>query len=178
VYLLLCVSFFVGGYAADSADGQLARVAALRSERGLWLDHVLDGVRIVLVRASMLLALVISPADFDVAAGAIAVLLCGETLLYLGPLLSPAANPSIRRSLSEQRWTERLREICLVPLDSGVLAFVPLVFLSMQWNGTLLVLVAAYVAAVSAALFVREYRRLSPVALAALGDTDVVAGHP
>ncbi len=41
-YLLLNL-----GYVLDSSDGQLARVAGLGSRFGAWLDHLLDGAKIV-----------------------------------------------------------------------------------------------------------------------------------
>ncbi len=50
-------------YALDSADGQLARVQGSQSLRGEWLDHTLDGTRIVLINCAFLVAVVLS-SDF------------------------------------------------------------------------------------------------------------------
>ena len=55
VFAGLALCFF---YALDSADGQLARLQGGGSLRGEWLDHFLDGGKIVLLHSAVLAVLI------------------------------------------------------------------------------------------------------------------------
>lgn len=75
-------------YALDSADGQLARLQGGGSLRGEWLDHVLDGGKIVLLHSAVLSVLVQSGSvPLPLALGVPIVFMLASSLLYGGGTL-------------------------------------------------------------------------------------------
>ena len=52
---MLVVFLFLFQYALDSADGMLARLRNCSSKVGEWLDHSLDGLRIVVLHVAVLM---------------------------------------------------------------------------------------------------------------------------
>ena len=122
------------GYVLDSADGQLARMTGRSSLSGEWLDHVLDGSKIVAVHGAVLVSLyrfsdspdlvLAMPLLYQVVATTIFSAALADVLLRRArdaaiPTPDQATNPpaSVGRS-------SILRSVIYLPLDFGVLGWV------------------------------------------------------
>ena len=132
------------GFILDSADGQLARLQGRSSKLGEWLDHVLDGGRIVVLHGATFCFLLrttnIPPLTLAVICGVF--LFSNSTIFFAGALFDhltrqplsklprggpPAGNP-LRRS------------VLTLPVDYGVTC---LVFMAVPWIGVFLPLYGA-----------------------------------
>lgn len=113
----------VVGFFFDSADGQLARLRGGGSAAGEWLDHVIDGARIVLLHVATLLYLLRTETLPPTAAFAICtVFLLTASATFFGgglfeKLTTTAPDPTVTRG-------SRLRSALMLPVDYGVLCWV------------------------------------------------------
>lgn len=159
VGLLLAVGFIL-----DSADGQLARLQGRSSKLGEWLDHVLDGGRIVLLHGAVLCFLLRTTA---IPAVALAVL-CGGFLFANAMIFLAGAlmDHLTRRDGQGQHGAARpggllKRSVLTLPVDYGVTC---LVFLALPWPGIFLPgygALAVLHCLFCAAFLVKSYRTLA-----------------
>ncbi|MEV6833756.1 CDP-alcohol phosphatidyltransferase family protein [Streptomyces sp. NPDC051133] len=159
-----CVALaLLGGYALDSADGQLARLNRSASPRGEWIDHVMDCAKLLGIHAAVLIsfyrfadlrfpALLLTPIIFQFA----------SLVLFFGGILAEQLKKreaGVRlRPVSPASVT---RGVALLPVDYGLLCFIFL-FLGSQKTFIVLylTLLAAYAVLVPAFL-AKWFRELS-----------------
>ena len=117
---LVVAGLLAGGYAFDSADGQLARLRGVGGPAGEWYDHVLDSAKTVALHACVLVAafrfldagteLLLLPLAFQL----VAVVLFFSTVLTEQLLRQqPVARPDAP--------ARRLRPFLMLPVDFGLL---------------------------------------------------------
>jgi len=118
-YLLLCA-----GYVLDSSDGQLARVAGLGSRLGAWLDHFVDGLKIVGINLCLGWCAVRSHGDaaiLSLAYLATASNVFFQSAVFFGSKLKIANfGANLSRKLGTPRGRVRLMSIPFELLDWGV----------------------------------------------------------
>lgn len=103
-------------YVLDSADGQLSRLRGTSSPAGEWLDHVLDGGRIVLLHAGA--ARVLFEGTHQAGVTAIAAAFgTSAALIYVGGILFDKLAISGASTGAFSLW----RSMLMLPVDYGVL---------------------------------------------------------
>jgi len=111
------------GFFFDSADGQLARLRGGGSAAGEWLDHVIDGIRIVLLHIATLTYLLRS----EVIDAHLAFALCtafavaASATFFAGGLFEKLTITAAGTTVSRR---SRLRSVLMIPVDYGVLCWV------------------------------------------------------
>jgi phosphatidylglycerophosphate synthase len=132
-YLLLAVNYIL-----DSVDGQLARVRSMQSPLGEWLDHSLDGLRLLLlnaVLASQVLFFVWEEPQWALLGGAaIALNLVFQPgNFFVGILKDKVLGQRTGEILSKQTgsWKRRMVLISVTPLDYGIVIMTVLLLADM-----------------------------------------------
>lgn len=147
-----------GGYALDSADGQLARVSGKGSPAGEWLDHVVDAFRMPALHLAVAVGLYRHLGET-----AWLLLPLGYALLTVGHFFSQILAEQLR-GRTGIRSTESppvMRSFLLLPTDTGTLCW-----LFVLW-GMPAVFIAGYLVLFvvnilySAASMRRKYRALA-----------------
>ncbi|WEK13372.1 MAG: CDP-alcohol phosphatidyltransferase family protein [Candidatus Microbacterium phytovorans] len=119
----------VVGFFFDSADGQLARLRGGGSASGEWLDHVIDGVRIVLLHIATLAFLLRTEAVPTPVAFALCTVfvVAASATFFSGSLFEKLTTsaPSTRVTSGS-----RLRSALMLPVDYGVTCWI---FLLTAW---------------------------------------------
>lgn len=111
------------GFFFDSADGQLARLRGGGSAAGEWLDHVIDGVRMVLLHIATLAFLLRTEAvPVWLAFTLCAVFSVSAAATYFAgslfeKLTTAAPSTTVTRG-------SRLRSVIMLPVDYGILCWV------------------------------------------------------
>jgi phosphatidylglycerophosphate synthase len=147
----------LGGYALDSADGQLARLLGTGSVAGEWLDHVVDAVRIPATHVAIAIALVVRTAPPWMVWVAIAFAVIASAWFFsqiLAEKLAPRGMPTTREE--SRSWVSFAK----LPLDNGSLI---LILFALPWLPVFAVLYTALFAinvVVAGASFQRKYRTL------------------
>lgn len=117
---ILVAVLFAGGYALDSADGQLARVSGKGSKAGEWLDHVVDAVRMPAIHLATLIGLF---RDRDQSLFLLVPL--GFCLLTVGQFFSQILAAQLRSLVPiEPEDPSSGRSFLLLPTDTGTLCWV------------------------------------------------------
>ncbi len=112
----------VVGFFFDSADGQLARLRNGGSASGEWLDHVIDGIRIVLMHIATLVFLL----RVDVVETWVAIAMCtifavaASATFFAGGLFEKLTTTPPRTTVT---GGSRLRSILMLPVDYGVICW-------------------------------------------------------
>lgn len=119
----------LGGFALDSADGQVARLTGRGSPAGEWLDHVVDSGKVVAVHAAVLVmayrfldlppAFLLAPLGFQVVG----------ILTFFGGELHRSLSRRAEGRASNTRPSV-IRSVALLPADYGVLV---LSFMILGW---------------------------------------------
>lgn len=116
------------GFVLDSADGQLARLQRRSSKLGEWLDHVLDGGRIVVLHGAVLCFLLrttsIPAISLAVLTGVF--LFANSTIFFAGALFEQLTRQSAPRPAGpayDAAGSIR-RSILTLPVDYGVTCIV------------------------------------------------------
>ena len=119
----------LGGFALDSADGQVARLTGRGSAAGEWLDHVVDSGKIVAVHGAVLVmvfrfldvpvGLLLAPLGFQLV----------SVVTFFGGELHRALSRSDTRPDSASE-PSLVRSLALLPADYGILG---LAFLLLGW---------------------------------------------
>lgn len=147
------------GFFFDSADGQLARLRGGGSAAGEWLDHVIDGVRMVLLHIATLAYLLRT----EVVPSWVAFTLCAvfsvsaAATYFAGSLFEKltTATPSTTVTRSS-----RLRSVIMLPVDYGILCWVYLLLPFAVVFTVAYALVAAAKVLTTSALLLKWYRAL------------------
>ena len=169
IVVTLCL---VIGYAFDSADGQVARLAGASSPAGEWLDHMVDAVKI----STMPLALAVGFYRFDVVpdrwllvplASAVVGAVYFFGMILTEQLRRAHGTKSVAATGGRAPW---LRSVLVVPTDYGVLCLsflllgAPTVFVVVY---TLLFAATAAFVLLAATKWFRDMRQLPQLGLVA-----------
>ncbi len=132
------------GYAFDSADGQVARLRALSSPAGEWLDHFVDAAKASLLPLGLAVGLYRShsvPVEWllvPLAASAVSSVLFFTMILTEQLRLRYSSIPLAAGTTTRQTRTGWVRALAVLPMDYGVLC------LSFVLLGALPVFVTVY----------------------------------
>ena len=122
-YIISITLYFVLAinYVLDSTDGQVARLTRKGSPIGEWLDHSLDGIKIVIVNY-LLIDIVISNGDYKHSLIWLFLPLIGQIGLYVTGLLSEKILKSgtDKKSVKAKSNKISFKNILLSPLDYGI----------------------------------------------------------
>lgn len=127
------------GFILDSADGQLARLQGRSSKLGEWLDHVLDGGRIVILHGAVFCFLLrtttLPPLSLAVLCGVF--LFANSTIFFAGALFDHLTRQQAPMLPVASRGTGNplKRSLLTLPVDYGVTC---LVFVTAPWIGVFL----------------------------------------
>jgi phosphatidylglycerophosphate synthase len=153
----------LGGYALDSADGQLARLLGGGSPAGEWLDHVIDAVRLPLFHLAVAVAVLRESGSVALAAIPVAFSLLSSAW-FLAQTLAEKLSPEASDALPDApAWVSFAK----LPYDVGALYLI--VFTSV-WPPVFLVAYSALFAVtllVAALSVTRKYRALAHASVAA-----------
>jgi len=111
------------GFFFDSADGQLARLRGGGSAAGEWLDHVIDGIRIVLLHVATLAFLLrteIVPAWLAFTLCTVFVVAASATF-FAGSLFEKLTTSAPSTTVTNG---SRLRSALMLPVDYGVTCWI------------------------------------------------------
>lgn len=112
------------GFAFDSADGQVARYTKRGSSAGEWLDHVVDGGKMVALHTAVLISWVHSQGQ----TGAILLIPLGyqfvAVVMFVGGTLAELLLRAKRAAggVAAEAAPSTVRSIALLPADYGILA--------------------------------------------------------
>lgn len=150
VWLIIGVSLTVGFF-FDSADGQLARLRNQGSLSGEWLDHVLDGGRIVFLHVATLWFLVRNQvAEPTVIVAVCAIFAVAAAAVFFAGMLFDQLLPGNKSKNSEEgldRGSRRrmlVRSTVMLPVDYGVLC---LAYALVPWAGLFFIIYVILAAA-------------------------------
>ncbi|CAI9390038.1 CDP-alcohol phosphatidyltransferase family protein [Microbacterium sp. T2.11-28] len=109
----------VVGFFFDSADGQLARLRGGGSAAGEWLDHVIDGIRIVLLHIATLAFLLRTEAVPTWLAFTLCTVfvVAASATFFAGSLFEKLTTGAPRTQVTSG---SRLRSALMLPVDYGV----------------------------------------------------------
>ncbi|WP_159600615.1 CDP-alcohol phosphatidyltransferase family protein [Agromyces humi] len=146
----------LGGYALDSADGQLARLTGSGSLAGEWLDHVVDAARLPLFHVAVLVFLVRAgePLVFVSTAAAFALL---SSVWFFAQTLAEKLTPGGEVPRADAPvWLSFAK----LPYDVGVTYLIVATSAWMPVFLTAYVALFLFTAGVAALSLVRKYRAL------------------
>lgn len=117
---------FLFQYALDSADGILARRRGMSSPIGEWLDHSLDGVRILVLHVAVLVTFFLNSNDFQgvhLFAVSLGIISMGGNFItnQLKVKILGVRSGDAIGNLNGLKWL--LAKILFLPADSGVYYF-------------------------------------------------------
>lgn len=118
---LLAYSLLVINYVLDSSDGQVSRLRKMGSPLGEWVDHTLDGVRILLIHSTILLVLVRAETGSVLFfLGCLNIIFSAS--MFFGTELADKILPKQVQSQERNAWTLQriVRSVVLLPADHGV----------------------------------------------------------
>ncbi|GAA5033983.1 CDP-alcohol phosphatidyltransferase family protein [Microbacterium fluvii] len=152
--LALVIGFFF-----DSADGQLARLRGGGSALGEWLDHVIDGIRMVLLHLATLAYLVRVDVIPDAAAYALCLVftVAASSTFFAGELFTKLTSVTATTTVTAR---SRARSALMLPVDYGVLCWVYLLLPLPVAFTTVYALIALAKVLTSTALLTKWYRTL------------------
>lgn len=109
----------VVGFFFDSADGQLARLRGGGSAAGEWLDHVIDGIRIVLLHIATLAFLLRTEVVPPWAAFTLSTVfvVAASATFFAGSLFEKLTTTAAKTQVTTG---SRLRSVMMLPVDYGV----------------------------------------------------------
>lgn len=112
----------VVGFFFDSADGQLARLRGGGSASGEWLDHVIDGIRIVLLHIATLAYLLRTDVVDPPVAFALSTLfvVAASATFFAGGLFEKLTTTTASTTVTGR---SRLRSALMLPVDYGVICW-------------------------------------------------------
>ena len=123
------------GYALDSADGQLARLAGGGSPAGEWLDHVVDAIKLGTLHLAVVVAWY---RHFDVPEAMLLVplgFLVVQSVLFFAMVLTDALRRAARGQrehfLAHQGSSSTFYSLAVVPTDYGLMC---LLFFAFAWR--------------------------------------------
>lgn len=111
------------GFFFDSADGQLARLRGGGSASGEWLDHVIDGIRIVLIHVATLTYLLRT----EVIGRTEAITLCtifvvaASATFFAGSLFEKLTTTAAKTTVTS---ASSARSFLMLPVDYGILCWI------------------------------------------------------
>jgi len=157
---VLAAALLVGGFALDSADGQIARLRGTSSRAGEWLDHTLDCA----IKLTLPLAVAVAWYRLDKPGGLLLVALAFQVvsvLLFFGGTLAgklvTRATPDGSRADERDGGRGRARSFMLLPVDHGIVSCSFVLWgwssLFVAWYIVLLVAHVVYLAAFSTSWF-------------------------
>lgn len=113
------------GFALDSADGQLARLQKAFSPAGEWLDHMADGVKMVLLHAAVAVSWVRFDMDDRPEWGVFPLVfqLSAVAIFSGGLLADKLMPPSPARTEPQADRASPARSMLLLPADYGVICW-------------------------------------------------------
>ncbi|TKB46464.1 CDP-alcohol phosphatidyltransferase family protein [Ferrimonas sediminicola] len=123
--LLLFFVLFIN-YALDSTDGQVSRLTGKGTKLGEWLDHSLDGLRIIIVNVYLILV-VVNTIEFPSVSPVLFLCLISQVGLYIvGTLRQKVLNVDIAKEIRNSS-RGKLATLILLPADYGVFMFLFLI---------------------------------------------------
>lgn len=149
----------VVGFLFDSADGQLARLRNAGSASGEWLDHVIDGIRIVLMHVATLAFLLRVGVDARLAFAACATFAVAASATFFAGGLFEKLTTTAPQTVADRG--SRARSILMLPVDYGAICWM-YVLLPLTEVFVVVYVLAALAKVVSAsALLTKWYRTLA-----------------
>ncbi len=118
---LIAYGLLVLNYVLDSTDGQVSRLRQLGSPLGEWVDHTLDGVRILLIHSTILLVLIRADVGAVFLFAGFSHLVFSASMFF-GTELAGKILPKQVQGEDRTVWTVRrvVRSLVLLPADHGV----------------------------------------------------------
>ncbi|WP_243231870.1 CDP-alcohol phosphatidyltransferase family protein [Microbacterium sp. CIAB417] len=153
----LVALLLAGGYAWDSADGQVARLSGGGSAAGEWLDHFVDAAKLSVLHLAVLVGLWLHTPLRDTPWLIVPLLFSAvSTVTFVGMLLNDLLKASRGIASTHARGGGTAgRSLLLLPTDFGVVC---LVFVLWGWPNAFLIVYSLLAAAASAFLILAARR--------------------
>lgn len=114
------------GFALDSADGQLARLAGAGSRSGEWLDHVVDSVRLPLAHLAIAICLFFAGAPLWSVGASLAFSLVASVWFFAATLASQLLTQQDSREADAASGAPAWVSFAKLPFDTAALFFLVL----------------------------------------------------
>lgn len=139
---LTAYGLLVLNYVLDSSDGQVARLRKLGSPLGEWVDHSLDGVRILLIHSTLLLVVAFADVSQTIRFAAYLNIIFASSMFFATELAAKILPTNIQRADNHAlTWKKLARSLVLLPADHGIFI---IIFLLVHKPDILAVIYAVY----------------------------------